>query len=276
MEKHYDKYIITFFITATIFLSAFYISEKILNSKIQQLRLLHEKISLNILSTETRLSFLKQVSCSAVKPASAQELGITDELNRMAKRIKLLESELSEDDENLEILRRKYVLLQVKDYLLVQELAKKCKYNIATVLYFYTNSCKECKEQSIVLDEIKDRYRYVRVYWIDETLPDPTVRTLLKLFKIKEFPALVVGSDVYQGYVDYEKLSSIIERWAKIHNALKDDADQEVILKIFEQLEKEGVKEVDFVKYENGKYYFKADKIEAVFTVKDGKLKRLK
>ncbi len=255
------KYIIVFLITTSIFISAFYISGEISNRRIKQLDTVQEKLSLNILATETRFSLLQQASCENVLEGSNLEIGITQELNSLAQRIKFLENGLDFQNQSLALLRDRYALLQIKDYLLVKELAEKCDYTIATLLYFYDTDCPDCERQSIILDQIRQDYNHVRVYWLDASLVSPAIDTTKRLFNIESYPALVVGEDSYDGFIDYESLSKIIEVWTTENNALIETARPEIvqegidfILDGNEELTKELI---TFVSLVNGVYTYK-------------------
>ncbi len=214
------KYIITFFITSAIFLSAFFISDRVNVSRLDQLNNVQEKISLNILATETRFALLKEASCENVFEGSALEIGITKDLNQLVTRIKFLENELGSSNEDVKILKQRYTLLQIKDYLLVQELSKKCDYTIATVIYFHTSDCFDCRKQSIVLDRIRQEYNNVRVYWMDASINEPAMETLERLYAIEIYPTLILGSDIYSGFISYEDFSQQLNIWAQKNSAI--------------------------------------------------------
>ncbi len=260
-NKTMKKYFIVFLITASMFLSAFYITGKINNTRVKKLNNLQEKLSLNILSTETRFALLKESSCDKVLKGSNLEIGITEELNSLAQKIKFLESTLDKKNDDLTLLKDRYALLQIKDYLLVKELAKKCKYTIATILYFYDDNCPQCKNQSLVLDKIRDNYNHVRVYWFDASLDTPTMNIMKDIFSIKNYPAIVIGKDVYQKFISYDELSKKIETWTTEHHALVETAEPEAIKKgldfILEKNETFKRSDISFVSFEKGIYNYR-------------------
>lgn len=219
------KYIIVLLITGSIFFSVFYISDKVSTSRIERLGELQERMSLSILSTETRFALLKESSCSDIFLGSELEIGVTRELNNLVSRIKFLESELGSDDEDVLYLKERYALLQIKDYLLVKELSNRCEYNITTVLYFNGEDCTECKNQSIVLDAIREEDDNVRVYWFDGAINVATVDILETLFEIETYPALVVGDETYEEFVPYDELKDIIKKWSDDNNALVSEIE---------------------------------------------------
>lgn len=214
------KYIIVFIITSTIFFTVFYISDKINKSRLENLTDLQENLTLSILSTETRFALLENASCQEIFLGGELEIGVTEELNNLVSRIKFLENELGSDNEDVLYLKERYALLQIKDYLLVKELSNRCSYNITTVLYFSGEDCGACKNQSIVLDAIREENENVRVYWFDGAINVSTVEILETLFDISEYPAIVVGNETFTEFLPFDDLKSIIDQWSNDNNAL--------------------------------------------------------
>ena len=70
MHQHepndWKKYIIVFFITLTLFGSAIWLSNYFNTKKIDQLRNVEDKISLDLMSSETQFSLLQELSCKDI------------------------------------------------------------------------------------------------------------------------------------------------------------------------------------------------------------------
>ena len=103
-----------------------------------------------------------------------------------------------------------YILLQIKDYILHKQLAERCSDTITTILYFHDLDCAECKEQSIVLDEIHKRYPMIRIYWFDISGDNPALDTLLSMFQIQKTPSLVIGDKKYESFYSLDALEALI------------------------------------------------------------------
>ena len=206
----WKKYIIVFVITLAVFLLAFFASNQIGDKRVNQLREIQNKLSVDILSTETRFSLLEQSSCAHVIADDEFEVGITSELNDLARRVKFLESQLGLDNPDVVALKKHYSLLQIKDYLLVQELGDRCDHEIFTMLYFHENDCRECHKQTIVLDEVRDRYPEVRVYWFDKDLITPAVQTLVSMFDIEKAPALLLSEGLQEQFLELEEIEALL------------------------------------------------------------------
>ena len=196
----YKRYLVPLLIVVLLFISAFYLSNRLASRKIDEIKAIQDKISTDILSTETRFSLLGSSSCDHAKLNDDFETSLNAELSEMARRVKFMENQLSYDDPQVAIIRDQYALLQIKDYILKKQLKERCGENIETILYFYGPDCSNCKEQSIVLDEIATRYPQIRIYWFDINSKTPAMTTLLSMFSVKDVPALVIKDKYVSGF----------------------------------------------------------------------------
>ena len=209
------RYLITFLIVIALFFVAFYLSNQLASKKISEVKAIQDKISTDILSTETRFSLLGSSSCDHVKISDEFETGLNIELSEMAHRVKFMENQLGYDDAQVSLIRDQYALLQIKDYILKKQLSERCKEKIETILYFYGPDCSSCKEQSIVLDEIASRYPQIRIYWFDIDSKTPAMKTLLSMFSVKDIPALVVKDKYYSGFQSLDNVEKYLADFIK-------------------------------------------------------------
>ncbi|KKS99507.1 MAG: hypothetical protein UV76_C0019G0016, partial [Candidatus Nomurabacteria bacterium GW2011_GWA2_43_15] len=72
----WKKYLIVFLITASLFLTASYLSNYFGGQKINQLKAIQDKIAIDILSSETQFSLLSELSCKNISDSVfSSELG---------------------------------------------------------------------------------------------------------------------------------------------------------------------------------------------------------
>ncbi|OGI63724.1 hypothetical protein A2914_00925 [Candidatus Nomurabacteria bacterium RIFCSPLOWO2_01_FULL_41_21] len=212
MKNNVDwkKYFIVFLITLTLFLSASYLSDYFSTKKINQLKLIQDEISLDILSSETQFALLSELSCKNVSGFSV----LSDLLGELGAKLEWGESNLGKTEE-VEYLRKYYSLLQIKDYLLMKQISSRCGFKYAFVLYFYTTAenCSECERQGLVLSRLKNKYPELRVYSFDFSTDLSAVEAMLAIYKIEDtkLPALVVEGDLYTGFQDIDKLEPLIQ-----------------------------------------------------------------
>ena len=211
MNENVDwkKYVIVFFITAGLFLSASYVSNYFGNKKIDQLKSIQDKISIDILSSETQFSLLSELSCKNVSDSV-----LSDQLGELGSKLEWEQENLGATEE-VSYLKKYYSLLQIKDYLLAKKVASRCNKKSAFILYFYTTAenCSLCEKESLVLTDLRDKYPGLRVYSFDFSTDLSAVKAMLQIYKIEDtkLPALVVGDDVLTGFHNIEEIESLIK-----------------------------------------------------------------
>ena len=210
----WQKYLIVFCITALLFITAGYLSNRFSNKKLSQLKDIQDKISIDILSSETQFSLLSELSCKNVSGSL-----LSGELDNLGRKLEWGDENLS-DNETLLYLKKYYFLLEIKDYLLMKKISARCGTKAAFVLYFYTTleECAACEKQGIVLSTLRDQYPGLRVYSFDSGIDLSAVQAMVQIYKIKdaELPVLVIDDDLLTGFRGVEELSELIEKSFKL------------------------------------------------------------
>ncbi len=203
----WKKYVIVFLITASLFLTAAYLSNHFTNKKINQLKSIQDKISVDILSSETQFSLLQELSCKDVNRSI-----LSGELANLADKIAYSEKNIGASDDVI-ALKKYYSLLEIKDYLLMQKVSERCGLKSVFVLYFYANEdiCQDCANQGYVLDSLRAKYPDFRVYSFDYNLDLSAVKALISIYKVpNDLPALVINKKVYSGFKSIEDIEKIL------------------------------------------------------------------
>ncbi|MDB5225797.1 MAG: hypothetical protein JWL87_749 [Candidatus Adlerbacteria bacterium] len=207
----WQKYLLAFLITATIFGTAFYLTNRLDARRLADIRTTQEAISIDILSTETQFELLGNLDCQAL----SQNPVLSEELNNLAGRLSVAEENLGTDNSEVIQIKKQYSLLEIKDYLLMQQIAEKCpKVKPVSILYFYSNlgDCPECGRTGDVLTYLRQTYPGLRVYSFDYNLELGALKTLVSLNKIngKNLPAMVISNRApvygFKNLEDMEKL----------------------------------------------------------------------
>ena len=216
MNKNVDwrKYFIVLLITATLFLTAIYLSNYLGDKKISELKLIQDKIAIDILSSETQFSLLSELSCKNISDSA-----LSGELGELGSKLEWGQDNLGATEE-VSYLKKYYSLLQIKDYLLTKKISERCKVKSAFILYFYTTAenCSECERQGIVLTALREKYPELRVYSFDYSTDLSAVTAMLQIYKIKDtvLPALVIDGDVLTGFHGIEELETNIKQSFKL------------------------------------------------------------
>lgn len=208
-----QKYILTFVITAAIFLTAFYIAARFDAQRVADIRATQEAVSINILSLETQFDLLGSLSCSTLSDNPV----LSEELNTLASRLSVAEENLGHNDTQVISLKKQYSLLEIKDYILMQEISEKCaKFNPVYIIYFYSNDgdCSDCGKMGDVFTYLRQTYPGLRVYSFDYHLDLSALRTLITLRKVNAeegLPAFAVNKNapVY-GFKTLQEMEELI------------------------------------------------------------------
>ena len=205
----WKKYTITFFITATIFATAIFVSNYFNDKRIDEIKSIQDSISTNIMSSETQVSLLSDVDCEDVGSSM-----LSSELNSLADRIEYSEKNLGSNDSEVLQLKKFYSLLEIKDYLLMKKLSARCDKKFVFALYFYADdkNCPDCQKASYILTYLREKYPDLRVYSFDYNLHLSAVKTLISVSKIGDsLPAIVVDGRVIDWPQDKDSFEKLIK-----------------------------------------------------------------
>jgi glutaredoxin len=201
--------VLAFIIASAIFATGFWVSDSINGLRVKEIQSIQQQISIDTLSLETQFDLLAQLSCSALKENSV----LSSELNNLADRLDYTEGQLGSNNATVLQLKRQYSLLEIKDYLLMQQVAVKCDLKPVFVLYFYSNAgdCEKCESAGRVLSYLRETYPQLRVYSFDYNLNLGAIETLIAINKIQNtLPAFVVNGKSYYGVSDLDALKEIL------------------------------------------------------------------
>ncbi len=198
------KYIIAFLITALIFGTAILASALLSGKKIEDVRSIENRVALDILSSETQFSLLAETSCKDIGPGF-----LSKELGPLGEKLSYAENRDDFSQEDVEMLKRSYFLLEIKDYLLMKRLTEKCGISPTFILYFYStkDNCDECEKMGYALTALRDKYPELRVYSFDYHYGLGAIETLISIYKVKpELPAIIVNGEPYYGLQTTDEL----------------------------------------------------------------------
>jgi hypothetical protein len=212
----WKRYLIVFLITLGLFLTAIYLSNYFSDKKLNQLKSIQDKISIDILSSETQFSLLSELSCKNVSDSV-----LSGELADLGQKIEWGQNNKSiGTTEELLYLKNYYSLLQIKDYILMKKISSRCGKKSAFILYFYTTAqnCSECEKESLVLSTLREKYPELRVYSFDFSTDLSAVKAMLNIYKIKDtaLPAVVIDDERLTGFQSIESLEAKIKRSFKL------------------------------------------------------------
>ena len=209
----FSKYILSFIVTVSIFAGAFLLSEYLSDKKNENIKSIEQRISLDILSSETQFDLLKEVSCNDISNSI-----LSGEIGALGDKLTRLENDRGTLDSETLYLKQYYSLLQIKDYLLNKRLAETCGTKTVFIIYLYQNkdTCPLCENQGYVLTEIRKSYPNLRVYSFDTTRNITAIDTLLSVYKVKsERPAIIIQGKPHYGFQSVDALDALLPQSIK-------------------------------------------------------------
>lgn len=211
------SYVVAFLITALMFATAVYASNYFSNRRVAEIRATQDDISSDILSIETQFDLLAEHSCLDI----GENTILPSELTSLGNQLAYMEIQGGRAEE-VNRLKRFYSLLQIKDYLLMQRIAEKCRLDPVFILYFYSNKgdCDDCENQGYVLTALSRQYPQLRVYSFDYNLGVGALQTLISIHDVQnELPALVINNKVYYGFHNVEDIEKILPQLATLEKS---------------------------------------------------------
>lgn len=130
-----------------------------------------------------------------------QALSLNDDTAALGGKLTLLENQRGFDDPQTISLKEDYSVLEIRDYLFVQQVNRLCNAPFSTILYFYSNKhCDRCSEQGNIVTQVKSGRPNTLVYAFDTDLNAPAISSLQQAYGITQAPALVANGRVLQGF----------------------------------------------------------------------------
>lgn len=206
----WKKYLLVFIITAAIFGTAFYLANQLDHVRLADIRTTQENVSIDILSSETQYELLGNLDCKTI----SQNPILSSELNSLASRLSVAENNLGKNNAEVTQLKKQYSLLEIKDYLLMEQISHKCNIKPVFVLYFYSNAgnCSDCARTGNVLTYLRQQYPGLRVYSFDYNLNLSAMQTLISLRKLSgTLPAYIINDrDPVYGFKTLDEMQKLI------------------------------------------------------------------
>jgi hypothetical protein len=219
---------LAFVITATIFAIAFFIAGRVDQNRVADVRAMQDAIAIDLLSTETQFELLGNLDCELL----GEHPVLSEQLSALAERLSYTENNLGDENEQVIQLKKQYSLLQIKDYLLMQEISRKCGEKPVFVLYFYSNEgdCEDCSRAGEVLTYLREVYPGLRVYSFDYHLELSALQTLINIRKVQgdRLPAFIINNrPTIYGFKNLEEMETLIPELATLATSTPEVGKEE-------------------------------------------------
>jgi len=213
-NTRWRTYLVALVITGLIFATAFYASNYFNQRRVEDIRTAQDNISTDILNIETQFDLLQEHSCSDV----AENAILPSSLTSLGSQLSYMEAQ---GGNSAEVTRLKglYSLMEIKDYLLMKQIAQNCNLKPVVILYFYSNKgdCSDCQKQGYVLTALAEKYPQLRIYSFDYNLNVSALQTLISIDNVQDnLPALLINGKAYYGLQMIPDVEKILPQLASM------------------------------------------------------------
>ncbi len=209
-----DKYIIAGVITLLIFslgLAFGFIIEDHRYNLIEEVNMEQE---VKYISVQLQYLYLNAFSNYDNCPILSTTLRETvEDLSDSLSEVIAFEEEQEFSDKRQEIVMRRYILDNLRYWILAKESKQKCDLDIVPILYFYSTECPSCPNQGTILTYFKKLFgEQVLVFPInlDFRFEEPMIEIMVKQFDVSKQPTIIVDNKRYEGVVIRDQLQEII------------------------------------------------------------------
>ncbi len=204
-------YIAAFFITLSVFLMGLLLGFILNREREQRLQGVVDLENLRYESMQVQSLYLGELANEENCLGLIRTLDeSTVELDAMGERLDSYEKDNIADKENFELLKRQYILTEVRYWLLAQKTKKICKQDTILLLFFYSDNDKNSDIQGTILTYFKEKLgKDLLVFSIDASFEkEPIVKILKGTYSIIETPTLVINNRKYK-FLTKDELSGV-------------------------------------------------------------------
>jgi len=202
-----EKYIVAAIITIGIFLFGLLLGLVMEGKRATYIESLSRQQNLEYNSLQLQYAFMDQLSkeenCDAVSKTFEDNI---KSLESTRKRLEEFDEDSKLNKEDFNLLKREYVLAQVRYWLLARRTKDLCQKEIATVLYFYSDDrdCPDCNKQAFVLTYLKKLFgEKLLIFSFDaQQENEPMIPILKHTYNITNYPSLVIEGKEFQSLMD--------------------------------------------------------------------------
>src|SRR6056297_124604 len=226
---NFKKYLLVFLATGLVFAVGLYLGQHFEQQEMAKLDAMRADLELDILSSETQFSILETAICENQNNAD-----LTQEQYDIESTLSAMEQRLGDSNFQVQRLKKHYFLLEIKNYLLTKKKIRECDANLIPILYFYKEKkeCSQCPQQDFVLDYLKNKYPFLKVYSFDFDTTLGAVKTLKSLHPLKdEVPLLIVDGEPHYGFKKKEDLIEIMSPEFKEYKKEWEERQEEKLQK---------------------------------------------
>lgn len=211
MNWDWSSAIMAFFVTVSIFLIGFLVSEEYNAYKVSSIKDDYRGLFEDMESLQLEEMYLEQKNSSSCSLREYQLEQLSGRLNDVMKRLVAYQNarEFSSEFFNL---KRDYTLLQLRAWILTRSIQKECDLDVISVLYFFDlTTCPSCEEQGYVLDFYRREVGHkLMVFSVDRELSLPIMGMITTDYNVSSAPVLIINGKKHDGLVNKDQMKEIL------------------------------------------------------------------
>jgi hypothetical protein len=176
----------------------------------------YDELRTNELSTESYLveqTFWDTFEMNDCELAEKRLNSISTELAELGMYLNSYEKKSLFKDQEFEYLAHRYFLLEIKGYILYNQLKDNCNLQNDVILYFYSPEDSSSEMQGYVLDRLVQKSNNtIDIFSINKDFEgDPAIESLMIYYNVTISPTLVINEKIKEGYTSYAELQELID-----------------------------------------------------------------
>ncbi len=209
------RYIVAFVITSLIFIVGLILGILVTQRRAESILSVSEIQKIDFDSLQTQLLFLNSVSKERNCPALTKTLeqNINDLEDTRRKLESYITRSLTESNQEFLLIKREYMLSEIRYWLLASESEKICDRDSVSILYFYSNiDCDDCVSQGSILTLLKNKFEEnLLIFSIDADFEkEPIIPIIKEAYSIAKTPTLIIGDKKFEGLTKKEEVLKVI------------------------------------------------------------------
>ena len=216
MNRRISKgdYVIAAIITVLVFSLGLTLGAVIDNARFRANELENRQQELEYKSLQFQSLYLAKIERD--KSCPVLQAALQSSVTTLSESLDKVTAFQSNDPSNSEYkyLMRRYLIDNLRYWLIAAETKHLCGLNIVTVLYFYSNDCAQCPDQGVLLTHYKNVYGdRLLVFPIDVDVDDePMIKILQGQYNLSQYPTIVVDDTKFEGMLPKDQLGVLLCR----------------------------------------------------------------
>jgi len=227
VERKINKgnYIIAALLTIMVFVLGLSLGFLFDNMRLNYSETINKESEVNYLSLQFQYLYLTTLqdtnsSCAVLHSAIEKS---TKDLSQSLQDFITFKENSKLNKKQYELIGRRYILDNLKYWLLAKKAKEECNLDVVNVLYFYsTNHCQICPNQGVVLTYFKKQFGDSLLIFpidVDYEEKEPIISILLDQYDVREHPTLIIEDKKHTGLVSNVEFKDLI------CNSFKDEKD---------------------------------------------------